>query len=389
MADSAKEQKIRRELKRIEFNKLESSALIDFVNQSSSESKRMKKLSARYHHHASEALKLLRSKNLIHKISLEEENLEKFYNSFCDAVDGSNQPYQRPDGGWIYFSSVARIRYPAGYDSDVEVNLAPNIQSVDKNYDKEAAQEAEDLMMSMETKALTLSITSRQKDGGVLFLDGPVIDPPNKAEDYYLKDRTYGIKKAFDRNITVIGIVKRIEGSFCLSTYGTQFSRDEKKHFEELMSDKNFVIHILTNHLDDDKSSVAFTEPIVMAEKAGNMESKDKVRSKIAEKYHEKGVDIITILMCNGYYTNPIRVEVAVPDASNVNKKDVVIEAIKYIVSWAAPGRHLPIPVILAHEKCNIGQGAAEILYSEFISGSKSDNEEENIIQIKMMGEIH
>lgn len=390
MKDTYQEELLRRELNRLDFNKLEPEALTEFVSLSTEESKKMKQTASKYRESAKIALELLKSKNLIHKLDLQNEDLEKSANTFTDAVDGSMQKYPKPDGGWLYFYSVARIRYPQGYNFNVDVKITPTIKTINIIDQKGAGAEAEEFMMNMETEALKFAVQSRKKENsGIMFLDGPIIDPPFNAEKEYVNRRTFACKEGFVRDIQLIGIVKRIQGILFINQYKSYFSNKDSVHFENLMSDKNFAVYVLTNFLENDKESIAYTEPIIMSESNTAGTTAGKEGRKAAEKYHEGGVDVVTFLMLNGYVTSPIRVDVAVPDASKANRLDVAENAIKHIVRWAAPGRHLPVPVILAHEKCNIGQGAAEILFTEFISGSKSDNEAENIIQMKMMGDVH
>lgn len=380
---------LRRELNYMDFNKLEPEALTSLVSQSLEQSTMMKQESAKYKKNAKTVLDCMNSKNLLHKIDLSRENLQSYASVFTDAVDGSMQKYPKPDGNWLYFYSVARIRYRSGYESDVEVSVTPTIKTINQIEPKSAAAEAEEFMINMETEALKIAIQSRNaNDGGLVFLDGPIIDPPLHGSKSYVQRRTFAIKEAFSRNIMVIGIVKRIMGNLFTDHYKSYFSNQEKTEFENLMSDKNLAVHVLTDYLRSDKEYVAYTEPIIMADgtPGGSIGEKGK---QIATSYREEGVDIITFLMANGYVTSPIRVDIGIPSNSNVNAMELVQKAIRYVIQWAAPGRHLPVPVILAHEKCNIRQGAAEILYTEFITGSKSNDEDENIIQMKMMGDVH
>jgi hypothetical protein len=373
----------------MDFNKLEPEALTSFVNQSLEQSSVMKQESKKYQKSAKTVLQYMDSQNLLHKIDLSKENLQSYAEVFTDAVDGSMQKYPKPDGNWLYFYSVSRIRYPSGYKSEVEVKVTPTIKTINQLEPKRAAAEAEEFMMNMETEAIKIAIQSRNaNDGGLIFLDGPIIDPPLHGSKLYVQRRTFAINEAFSKNIMVIGIVKRIMGNLFTDHYKSYFSNQEKTEFENLMSDKIFAVHVLTDYLRSDKEHVAFSEPFIMADGSagGSIGKKGK---QIATSYREKGVDVITFLMANGYVGNPIRVDIGIPSNSKVDVMKLTQKAIRYVVQWAAPGRHLPIPVILAHEKCNIRQGAAEILYNEFITGSKSNDEDENIIQMKMMGDVH
>ena len=110
MTDTYKEQLLRRELNLLDFNKLSPEALNELVSQSIDESKKMKQIASKYQDSAKKVQELLESKNLIHKIDVSKEDLEKYADVFTDAVDGSMQQYPKPDGSWLVFYSVARIR---------------------------------------------------------------------------------------------------------------------------------------------------------------------------------------------------------------------------------------------------------------------------------------
>src|SRR5207245_9932422 len=129
MTDIYKEQMLRRELNYLDFNKLEPEALTNLVSQSLEQSSVMKQESAKYRKSAKNISVLMNAKNLLHKIDLSQENLQSYSNVFTDAVDGSMQKYPKPDGSWLYFYSVSRIRYTSGYNSDVEVKVTPTIKT--------------------------------------------------------------------------------------------------------------------------------------------------------------------------------------------------------------------------------------------------------------------
>ena len=187
----------------------------------------------------------------------------------------------------------------------------------------------------------------------------------------------------------MLGIVKRISGTLFLNHYKSFFENKDSVEFENMVSDKNFAVHMFTEYLKSDKESVIYSEPLLLSEAVSKGSKAGEDGKKAANVYHNEGIDILTFMMANGYVSNPIRVDIAIPSDKKFDKDTLVKESIKSIVRWSAPGRHIPIPVILANEKCNIGYGAAQILFTEFITGSKSNNEVENIIQLKMMGEIH
>lgn len=388
MGYSLSEDLIRRKLNLIELNKIPAEALVGFVKQTQEQAILMKSDSKQYSKAAENIKKLMEEKKLVHIIDVSTQTLDQFSKEFTDAVDGSNQFFPKPDGTFIYFFSTAKIRYPDGYGTNVEVTVAPFTETIGKIDPKFASSEAGNFMMRMETETMKHAIETRS-EGGILFLDGPIIDPPeNIISDEYLQQRTLTIKEAFRKKITVIGIVKRIMGDMFTTNYKSYFSSNQMTDFENMNSDKNLAVHVLTKSLKSDKDSIAYTEPFKISNINYPSGKEGKNFKKTAQSYHDEGVDVVTFIMKNGYASPPIRVDVAISSESN-DLSEITQNAIKYAAAWAAPGRHIPIPVILAHEKCNIGRGAAQILFTEFIAGSKSNDNEENIIQLQMMGDVH
>jgi hypothetical protein len=60
------------------------------------------------------------------------------------------------------------------------------------------------------------------------------------------------------------------------------------------------------------------------------------------------------------------------PNSNPEKTNEIVLQVIKAVDSWTYPGQDYPLPIILAHDKCNIRKGCAEILYEEIITRSRS-----------------
>ena len=84
--------------------------------------------------------------------------------------------------------------------------------------------------------------------------------------------------------------------------------------------------------------------------------------------------------------TSPVlRLDIPLLDPLENNSKadEIVLQAVKATDTWTYPGQEYPLPIILAHEKCNIREGCAQVLYEEIITnlmiGAGLTKRQENI----------
>ena len=74
-------------------------------------------------------------------------------------------------------------------------------------------------------------------------------------------------------------------------------------------------------------------------------------------------------------WTSPVlRLDIPLlnPPEDNSKTDETVLQAVKATNIWTYPGQDYPLPVILAHEKCNIREGCAQVLYEEIITKSRT-----------------
>jgi len=58
--------------------------------------------------------------------------------------------------------------------------------------------------------------------------------------------------------------------------------------------------------------------------------------------------------------------------------------AVKAVNDWQYPDQYIPLPVQLAHEKCEIREGAAEVLYEEILTKSRSVNPSDQLAMMQL-----
>ena len=311
-----------------------------------------------YSDSATKVLDLMKAKNLINRLDVKTIDLKPATLPYTIGVDGSNQHFATTDGDILYFFSATRITFHPGKQvSSDDVKLQTSIQRFNGAIEEHAATQAELAMVGMETKEIVAAASEKIVDEtGLLFLDGPIVEPPNSTDQQNITNRVAAIKTAFDKKLIPIGIVKGIYSTFFIDKYSKEFtavSADEQQ-FKNLRADKNFAIQVLTRFLENSED-VGYTKPF----KFSDVKNMDKY-AKGANKYINAGVDVITFLLENGFQGNPLRVDVAIPADEKIDVDKFTEKIVEYIAQWSAPGRHVPIPVSLAHDRCNIGTGCCE-----------------------------
>jgi hypothetical protein len=105
--------------------------------------------------------------------------------------------------------------------------------------------------------------------------------------------------------------------------------------------------------------------------------------------YQKYGIEILTIYLQKDILSKPIRIDVAIDSQKKYNQDEFAKIAVKATCHWTPPGSSIPLPVIIAHTKCNIRIGCAEVLYSEIITRMASSDPIQNLIKIKLLKGVY
>ncbi len=213
----------------------------------------------------------------------------------------------------------------------------------------------------------------------VLFLDGPIVDPPSflatasrageKFREHYLSyvgERAKQVLKIIGAGGIVVGFVKRV--------YGNMFT-------SHLVESNDKLREFISGYKVSDFSLVSLSRDIV-AESFCNQDRdyllafsdfslpRDLVD---VELYREKGLEVRTLyiiprLCGNIVDSKPARIEVAL-EASKAGSRDYVREAIRkalvVVAGWHVPATSIPEPVLLAHRRCTIRRREARKILRE------------------------
>ncbi len=361
------EETIKKIKNKLEFDKTKSELLIEFISK-------MGKISDDLKLHLNEIMKNSYKIKSIVKDQFDLFEVGSNYNKnlHCKeviAIDGSSNIGGQLTGKFVCLYSVARIHLLI----DDQNNIIPSdyywgdMDIIDALDELEINKKLEVKMLQKETEAYGNSLSlfnNANSNKKIIFVDGPTIDPPTYNDINYVKFRCDTIKSLLDKNIIIIGCVKRIFGThFC--NYLSDLIKDEsfKKKIELYLNDS----YLISSMVADYRKQNNYHGPII----SNFYENTSKI-DQTTEEYHNNGISIKSLFFQFSTKHNLIRVDL--PFLKNKDLKNLdFIEFIKTnLVEWSYPGIDVPYPVYLAHEFSKIRNGCAQKIYDDIISKNLS-----------------
>ncbi len=296
-------------------------------------------------------------------------------------VDGSNQVVGGRSGNYYIMLSAVVVYLPQGIGTRSPIVKYPDVTIVSFNdpSGEIVGDVAEDAMMLLETRAIVEAVDmAKESDtNGLipLFIDGPIMDPPRSIRNESLEvfkqilggidsiDIYYGLRantltSAYGKNVLPLGFVKKPGTDKLLMRVIGERIPEVYKVFS---GDEELVRTLLTIALIKDppkKGYIYHTVPIEYPED-----------NPLYSRYKSLGLAIYYSYSMLSPYTRPFRVEVALPKTIPLRRAyELVIHAVILSHLLTLPGQRHPLPVLLAHEKCRIRRGAAELIYEEILA---------------------
>ncbi len=363
--------------KRYEFNKTEPETLMGLVKQAIQTGDGVKDELKRFREITEKVAKLLEKKGVFRVLDPSKiENIEFFRNVCAVGIDGSLQPIEGFGGYWFVPTSCARVTFEKGPNSATKVDVTANIEKIKEHDYYGVGGEAELRMMKSETKAIM--DWAEQHDASIrsiMFIDGPIVDPPSVVDKDYVKYRCKALEKCIKKNILVIGCVKRMKASILLdfimkNVFKNETNMDLKERFAW---DLNLVTAIFTKLVVEGAKGVLSTVPICVSE------------TDAAQKaYRDQGIIVNSLYIQKDPTGRPIRVDFPILKSCEESIEAIGEKIISTVYAWSYPGMDIPLPVFLAHNKCEVRKGCADVLYAEIITRSKSKDPFENILNEKL-----
>lgn len=363
--------------KRYEFNKTEPETLMGLVRQAIETGDGVKDELKRFREITQKVSKLLERKGIFKTLDPQTtQNLESFRNVCAVGIDGSLQPVEGFGGYWFIPTSCARVTFEKGPNSIAKVDVTAHIEKIKEHDYYGVGGEATFRMMKAETKAVMDWAEHRDdSERSVMFIDGPIVDPPNEVDKDYVDYRCKALEKCIKKNVLVLGCVKRMKARLLLDFIKTNVLVNdvEKEQIERFAWDLPLVTAIFSKLVIEGIKGVLSTIPICTS----NMDNATRA-------YSDRGIIMNSIYVQKDAISRPIRVDFPILKDGGENAEAKAEEIINTVYAWSYPGMDIPLPVFLAHNKCEVRKGCADVLYDEIITRSKSSDPFENLLNEKL-----
>jgi hypothetical protein len=355
--------------KRIEFNLTEPEVLIKLIEDAKNKGEKVRRDITRLRQISSKLLEELMNQsfilteNMLQNISLREITV---------GIDGSFQLVGGTGGTWYAPISVTRVIFENGIESKPEVDIFwAGIEEIRESDEHPPKVCAELMMLSGETKAL-LNWGVKRKEA-TIFIDGAIVDPPDirKCGEDYIKYRCEALLKCLEGS-DIIGCVKRPRDRFFIEYLLNKLSEPHRGYLSQFPNDLYIIAHIFSRFRVNGYNGILFTKWIDVSE----INSTYRI-------YKESGIHVITSFFQKNAQSKILRIDIPLnysPSGKEISAEMVFQKCIKAVDYWTYPGQDYPIPIYLAHNKCNIREGCAEVLYEEIMTRSRLLNPEDHHI---------
>lgn len=352
--------------KRMEFKMTEPETLIKLVKDAQSKGEKVQKDMERLRNLASKLTELFKERSLVFTESLIRDVKLKY--ECAVGIDGSFQLIGGVGGRWYAPISVARVVFEGGFTTQPTIDIFwAGIEEIEEQEDHDPNSVASVMMLSGETKAI-LNWGTLNK-GAYVFIDGPIVDPPVISYDgkEYIKDRCEGLKKCLEKSIA-IGCVKRSRDKFYIEYLRNLIlTQSEKDYLNQYPSDQHLIAYVFAQIRSKGYGGPLFTKWIDVTHVASS--------NPVYKLYKYEGIHVVCVFFQKGVRSQILRLDVPFlePPTENMTKVDnEITHIVKAVDEWTYPGQDSPVPIILAHNKCNIREGCAEVLYEEIMTRSRT-----------------
>jgi len=365
-------------LKKYEFNKTEPETLRELVKSALKKGNVVRNRMRKFKGLIEDIRAVFEREELIRAIKVSPDEVSRYCDAYTVGVDGSFQCVGGVGGIWYVPVSCSTIIFEKGLSSQPIALIAAQIEEINENEHPNVQGEASLRMLQVETKAINECVSKMDKNRkNIIFIDGPIVDPPYYSEEKYVQYRCDIISRCIQNNVSLIGCVKKAYGKPFINYVTRNILKDEteRERVKQFTSDVHLINYIFTRLYFDKMEGILTTVP-------AEISNEDNVH----QSYLKNGIRVFSVFMQKDPLSNPIRLDMPLKTDSENVVEAIVEEAIKAVYAWSYPGHNIPLPVVLAHNKCTIRRGCAEVLYEEIITRSVGPDPFDNIIKTKLGG---
>lgn len=349
----------------------ESEVLIKLVEEATNKGERIQKENKRLRRRAKKILELLPPSE---EVFLKESKLPRDYEptQICTVgIDGSFYLVGGVGGRWYSPYGIARILYEEGLVSGPRVDIySAGIEEIQEQETPNVRTEASLRMLIGEAKAI--DNWGAKNIPSIVFIDGPIVDPPTYTNKEYIEDRCKAIKNCLNNSL-VIGCVKRSRDAFFVKYFEDLLKTNEKDIEMDFISDQHIFAYFFSDFRFENNYNGFLCSRVIDISDYG-----------INGLYKENGVHILTFFYQKSIDARILRIDIPILGETLKNIDEIVLKVMKASSDWQYPKQDMPLPVELAHEKCKVREGAAEVLYEEILTKSRSSDIEDQIIMLQL-----
>jgi len=363
-------------LRRYEFNRTEPETLVGLVEEAVDKGEAAREEQERLRKASADLLTLLREEGLI--LDTDLKGLEDILEECAAGVDGSHQPVGGVGGKWYVPLSCALVVFRQGIQGAPEIEVESHIEVIQEEEFRRIGILSSERMFQVETKAIMR--WAMRGEPSVLFIDGPVVDPPLHKDLEYIRYRCSAIQECLRRDIRVIGCVKRVKDTHFKKYLMSQVVQDEAKKARLSMfpSDLQLMAFVFAHYWRQNGGSGkgVYTRPIDVSEV-----------TEVYKLYHENGLRILSTFVQKSVGQYILRldlpfIDVELPEETKLLSK--VMQAVRATFAWTYPDQNIPLPIFLADAKCEIRRGCAEVLYEEIMTRTRTTEPIDQIVALQL-----
>ena len=344
-------------LTKIEFKRSYPDLLIDLIHKSRNLAGELYS----YYKHLDDIIN--RNLDLIRNyISICDVNIS--YENPIGSVDGSMVTLQGIGNKWFVVYGVSKVIFPKGIlsFSKPEINVSVHTEFLGENDPTVIKRVAVLRMMYGESKAMRLLIHEKIRDG-LIFIDGPFIDPPNIHDEEYIKFRVENFRHASKLGNEIIGIVKRYSSKIFSGVLSEEIPTLQTYNDRFLIP---YTFNKIRTSEEISENSSLYTKPIPLRK-----EFEIAIKPDVFDFYENLLHEDMSYRLYGFYFqhiwgSRAIKVEFL---ARSENEAAVKAEKIASILrATTVPGTYLPLPIILAHETSLIRKRVAKVILSNALA---------------------
>lgn len=363
-------------LRRYEFNRTEPETLVGLVEEALEKGKSAREEQERLRKVSADLLTLFQEAGLI--LNTDVKGAEDALTRCVAGVDGSHQPVGGVGGKWYIPLSCALVTFEQGIQGIPAIEVESHIEVVQEEEFRSIRTLASERMLQVETKAI-MRWAMRDKPS-VLFIDGPIVDPPLCRDSDYIRYRCSAIRECLKRDIRVVGCAKRIRDAHLKRYLMSQVVRNdtEKTKLNMFPSDLQLFAFVFAHywHQNRESDKGIYTRPIDVSE-----------ATEVYKLYHESGLRIFSTFIQKSVGQYILRLDLPflsdeLPDESELLAQ--VEQAVQATFAWTYPDHDIPLPIFVADAKCEIRKGCAEVLYEEIMTRTRTTEPIDQIVALQL-----